>query len=92
MNNLPDDIKRIIWEFDNTYHIKWKSCIRDIKKIKKMHIAYKRRCYKTNIRSDILNFSKFALKSYIDVNHSKLLFKWYYSDLISGKYFHSNKI
>ena len=25
MNNLPDEIKRIIWEFDETYHIKYKS-------------------------------------------------------------------
>ena len=91
MNNLPDDIKRIIWEFDNTYHVKWKSCIRDIKKIKKMHIAYKKRCYYID-KPDLFNFSKFALKSYIDVNHSKLLFKWYYSDLISGKYFYSSKI
>lgn len=91
MNNLPDDIKRIIWEFDNTYHIKWKSCIRDIKKIKKMHIAYKRRSYYTHTLG-VFNFSQFALKSYIDVNHSKLLFKWYYSDLIGGKYFYSSKI
>ena len=40
MNKLPDDIKRIIWEYDNTYHIKYKSCVRHIKESKKMHIIY----------------------------------------------------
>ena len=82
MNHLPDDIKRIIWEFDKTYHVKWKTCVRHIKKIKKMHIVYKKRSYHTYRRSDILDFSKFALKKYIDIKHSKLLFKWYYYETI----------
>ena len=81
MNHLPDDIKRIIWEFDKTYHLKWKACVRHIKKIKKMHIAYKRRSYYTHTPG-VLNFPKFAIKNYIDTNHSKLLFKWYYYETI----------
>ena len=82
MNHLPDDIKRIIWEFDKTYHVKWKTCVKHIKKMKKMHIVYKKRFYHHHRRSDIINFSTFALQNYIDKKHSKLLFKWYYYETI----------
>ena len=50
MHNLPDDIKRLIWEYDNTYQIKYKACIKHLKESKKMHIIYKKSSY---IRSPI---------------------------------------
>ena len=39
MDNFPDDIKRIIWSFDRTYHVKYKTCVRHIKECKKKHIS-----------------------------------------------------
>ena len=45
MNNLPDDIKRIIWSFDKTYHVKYKTCIRHIKESKRKYILYRNSCY-----------------------------------------------
>lgn len=87
MNNLPDDIKRIIWEFDNTYHKKYKTCISQIKDSKKLHVMHKKKFYCNSSRKDRLSYSKFMLKYYVDCKYSQLLFKWYYSDLTSGKYY-----
>ena len=82
MNNLPDDIKRIIWEFDGTYRIKYKSCLRQIKESNKFYKMYKVSCYNTRRPSDILPFSKFVLKKYINHQYSHTLHKWwYYSDI-----------
>ena len=82
MNNLPDDIKRIIWEYDNTYQIKYKSCIKQLKESKKMHIIYKKSSYNKLRRSDILSFSKFVLTLYINQQYSRSLYKWYYSNFL----------
>jgi|TARA_B100001093_G_scaffold520001_1_gene611990 hypothetical protein len=83
MHNLPDDIKRLIWEYDNTYQIKYKTCIKHLKESKKMHIIYKKSSYNKLRRSDILPFSKFVLKRYINHQYSRSLFKWYYSNFLT---------
>jgi hypothetical protein len=81
MHNLPDDIKRIIWEFDRTYHVKYKSCVRQLKDSKKFYKMYKASSYNILRRCDILTFSKFILRKYINHQYSRSLYKWYYSDI-----------
>ena len=81
MDNFPDDIKRIIWSFDRTYHVKYKTCVRHIKECKKKHISYKKSCYNKVRCSDILPFSKFVLRRYINHQYSRSLYKWSYIDI-----------
>lgn len=90
MKNLPDDIKRIIWSFDRTYHVKYKTCVRNIKECKKKYILYKKSCYNKVRRCDILPFSKFVLRSYINHQYSRSLYKWFYIDI--NKYIMAKKL
>lgn len=50
MKKLPDDIKRIIWSFDNTYHIIFNYVLQEI------------RCIKRRIESIIDSFNSSGLR------------------------------
>ena len=65
MNNLPDDIKRIIWEFYETYHIKYKKCKDEIEYCKELHQFHKNRFYFTRYEIDEFPYSKFIFKYYL---------------------------
>ena len=80
-HNLPDDIKILIWEFDNTYKQKYNSCIKELKNVKKLHKLYKKRNYGVIRKNNICDFSKYYKKFYNNKNHSKMLFKYYYGNI-----------
>ena len=37
MNHLPDDVLKIIWEFDDTYRKEYKKCMDQIEKSRELH-------------------------------------------------------
>lgn len=80
-HNLPNELKIKIWEFDNTYKIKFNTCIRELKNIKNLHKMYKKANYRIIKKNKLHNFSNYYIKWYINKQYSKTLFKYYYGQL-----------
>ena len=81
--NLPDDVMRLIWDFDGTYKEKYNYCVKQLKSVKKLHIQYKKNNYRRI--KNIPNFTGYYLNYYLNKAHSKTLFKYYngeYSNIL----------
>ena len=77
--NLPDDVMRLIWDFDGTYKEKYNSCIKQLKSVKNLHKKYKKNNYR--IIKNIPNFIEYYLNYYLNKNYSKTLFRYNYGIL-----------
>lgn len=82
LHNLPDELKIIIWEFDNTYKFKFNTCIRELKNIKNLHKIYKKANNRIIKKDKICNFSNYYTKWYNNRQYSKTLFKYYYGSIL----------
>lgn len=69
MNHLPDDVLKIIWEFDDTYREEYKKCMDQIEKSREEYNQY----YERLIRRDEINrnllheytYLKFTFNEYL---------------------------
>jgi hypothetical protein len=82
--DLPNELKTLIWEYDNTYKNKYNSCIKEIKCAKDLHKIYKKRNYGLKRKSEYYSFSQYCIKWYNNKKYSKLLFKYYYGNIFGN--------
>ena len=69
MNHLPDDVLKMIWEFDDTYRQEYKKCMDQIEKSREEYNKY----YEGLIRRDEINrhllheytYLKFTFNEYL---------------------------
>lgn len=80
--DLPNELKILIWDYDDTYKKKYISCIKELKNVKKLHKIYKKRSNGIILKSRICNFSQYYTKWYNNKNYSKVLFKYYYGNIL----------
>lgn len=65
MNHLPDDVLKIIWEFDDTYRQEYKKCMDQIEKSRE---EYERLIRRGEINPYLLHeytYLKFTFKEYL---------------------------
>ena len=89
MNHLPDDILKIIWNFDNTYHEEYKKCMDQIEKSRELYNEY----YERLIRRDEINRYLLHEYTYLKFTFNEYLKRqsYYRMDWFS-RYFYDNRL